>query len=248
MIPEMLDRVQVRAQRGPLHNCDAVLLQKVCGDSGSMWTSIVLLESEVGVLLEVRHNDWSQHLVNISLRSNAISTTRANVLENNRPNEVVEPYSSPDHDAGASPRVSLLDVVVGIPLVAPSPHPDSAIRMMETVSTFISEEDVSPLPPVPVAVLLGPKQSLLSVSGSTDRLPCRAAAVKAVFCQSTTHSLTRNWCSIPANGDRGRFRCRCEWLTQVAAVNCPILSCIRYTGPATSWVVMSIAISMKSGP
>nr|KAG5714191.1 hypothetical protein BaRGS_018408 [Batillaria attramentaria] len=162
MVPEVFDRVQIRAQRRPLQSSDALLLQEVCGDSGSVWTSIVLLESEVAVLLG--HNNGPQHLVNVSLCTNAISATKANVLENNRLNKLVEADSSPDHDARASPSVDLLDVVVGIPVVAPPPHPDSAISMMNTASALIREEDAPPLPPVPVSVLQGPLQSLLLVS------------------------------------------------------------------------------------
>nr|KAG5695962.1 hypothetical protein BaRGS_017543 [Batillaria attramentaria] len=87
-------------------------------------------------------------------------TRQASVLENNRLSKLVEADSSPDHDARASPSVDLLDVVVGIPLVAPPPHPDSAISMMNTVSALIREKDAPPLPPVPVPMLLGPLQSL----------------------------------------------------------------------------------------
>lgn len=110
MVPEVLDWVEFRAYRGPLQDSDALRLQEVCGDSGRVWTSIFQLESEVSVLLEVWHNNGPQHLGNVWLRSHSSSAARANIVESNWSQKLVEADSSPDHDAGASPSGEFADL------------------------------------------------------------------------------------------------------------------------------------------
>ena len=75
-----------------------------------------------------------------------------------------EANSAPDHDARTSPCVVLQDVVGSIHLVEPSPHSDTSVGLAGAVSTFVRKEDVLPLSPVPVQVLLCQLQSLLLMS------------------------------------------------------------------------------------
>ena len=163
-------------------------------------TSVFLLESEVATLLEVRHNNWPQHSVNVALRSDAISAPRSNVLKDNRPYKLVKGNASPDHDAGASPDTDVQDVVCSVPLVASPPRPDSAISAMDTEAALIGEEDFPPMPPVQVPVQLSPLQSLLSMSGCQNRPPGRTAAVQAAFGEPAPHSFPGDGCTVPANG------------------------------------------------
>lgn len=91
-----------------------------------------------------------------------IFTPWVNVLKDDCPQTSVEANIVPNHDDRTSPCVVLQDAVGSIPVVVPSPHFDASVDLDASVSTFFREEDVLPLPPVPV--LLCPLQSLLSMS------------------------------------------------------------------------------------
>ena len=66
----MLNWVQVGTHRGPGHHPDVVLLSEGKADPGS----VVLLQGEVGVLLEVGHDFRRQNLVDVPVYIHAVST------------------------------------------------------------------------------------------------------------------------------------------------------------------------------
>ena len=179
-VPQVFNGIHIRAQRGPGHHPDVVLLQEGCGGPRGVGASVVLLKGKVAVELEVRYDCGPQDLVDITLCIYAVSAPRADALEDHGAHKMVEAYPTPDHDAGASPGVVLQDVVGGVPLVASSPHPDAAVRVADAVAAFVRKKDVPPLPLVPVEVLMSPLQSLLPVLCSKQCAASRAPAVQVV--------------------------------------------------------------------
>ena len=153
----MLDRIKIRALGGPLHTPNAMLLQKLCGDPGSMRTCIVLLKSEVAVLVEVRHDHGSQHLVDISLRSNTI------------------PRPGPMFRKTTGPTSWLRLIPPQIMMLGP-PQASTSCTVTDAEAVFVCKDDVPPLPPVPVPAVLDPLQSLPPVSCSQGWSPCWTAA------------------------------------------------------------------------
>ena len=89
VVPEVLDGVQVWTHRWPLHQPDALLLQVASGEPGGVRAGVVLLQGQVGVASDVRHDSRPEHLVAVSRRRYAIPTSCPDVSEDHGPHQLV---------------------------------------------------------------------------------------------------------------------------------------------------------------
>ena len=89
VILEVLDGVQVGTHRWQPHQHDALLLQVASGEPGGVRAGVVLLQSQVGVASDMRHDSSLQHLLDVSRRRYAIPTSCPDVSEDHRPHQQV---------------------------------------------------------------------------------------------------------------------------------------------------------------
>lgn len=121
---------------------------------------------------------------------------------------MVQPNCTSDLDTETTLGGNLLAVLVIIPHVPP-PCPDSDICMVDAKVALIREDNVSPLPPGPVLVMLQAKKLLLSVPGCLDHSHSWEK-VTQVSLPQTTYSLARNGPVMAPNGHPGCFSGRTE--------------------------------------
>ena len=76
-----------------------MLLEKIPGGSGGVGAGIVLLEHVMLVTAKIGHNVKSKDLIDIPQSRDAITSTWANILKDNRSSFRIDPYGSPNHDA-----------------------------------------------------------------------------------------------------------------------------------------------------
>ena len=119
-----------------------------------MRPGVVLLQSVIPVLVEKGNHSWPQHLVNIALCCDAIASSWADVLKDDGSQDFIKADAAPYHHTRASPAIPLQDVVGSISVVVSPPDPDAAVSVADTKPTLISEQNVLPLSPGPVQVLL----------------------------------------------------------------------------------------------
>ena len=143
--PQVFYRVQVGTEGRPRHRVDVVGLQELLGGSGGVSCRVVLREQEVLVVGPERHDVGSQDLVDATLRVDQVSTALTKVCEEDWPNALMQPNSTPYHDVWASPRVSLQHTSISKPFSYSTPDPDATTRHVNTKSAFVREEDPSPL-------------------------------------------------------------------------------------------------------
>ena len=162
-IPKMFNQDQIWTQQEPHPQLNVVLHKNILGDPCCVRQRTVLLENGVSAFFEERHNLREHHLIDETLCSDATSLTRTNVLEEDRPEHLLQANSTPRKHAWATPGIVFLKAGIHIAFASSSPHPDSAIYCAHTVATFVSEQDMPPLPPGPVHVALCPLQASLSM-------------------------------------------------------------------------------------
>ena len=76
-----------------------MLLEKVPGGTGSVGKDIALLEHVMLVTARIGHNVKSKDLVDIPQSRDAITSTCANILKDNRSSFMTDPDGSPNNDA-----------------------------------------------------------------------------------------------------------------------------------------------------
>ena len=70
LIPRMLDGIEVRGTRWPIHSLNSSLLHSVSHNDCSVWTGIVIHKCEIGPISSKEwHGIWIYDLINISLTS-----------------------------------------------------------------------------------------------------------------------------------------------------------------------------------
>ena len=107
---------------------------------------------------EVEGLDW------YTQSRDAITSTWANILKENRSSFMIDPDGSPNSDALPTLWVSLYNTCICITFTSSSPDPYSAICHRNRELTFIWEEDSSPLLIVLMLTSCGQLQSYLSVT------------------------------------------------------------------------------------
>ena len=137
---------------------------------------------------------------------------------------LIEANSAPDHNAGSTPCVDLQHVVVSESLIS-SPYLDSSVASTDAETAFVSEDDVSPLSPGPVQVLLGPRQAVLPVSWCEDRTSQRTSTLQPSFSKSVAHCLSSNGSAMIANGVSGSFNSRQEAVSKMIQQKGSVLAC-----------------------
>ena len=138
---------------------------------------------------------------------------------------LVEANSAPDHNAGSTPCVDLQHVVDSESLVSSPPYSDSSVASTYAETAFVSEDDVSPLSPGPVQVLLGPRQAVLPVSQCEDRTPQRTSTLQPSFSKSVAHCLSSDGSAMIANGVSGSFNSRQEAVSKMIQQKGLVLAC-----------------------
>ena len=123
-VPEVLYWIQIRTECRPWHDSD--VLEKVPGCSGSVGAGIVLL-----------NNVKSKDLIDIPESRDAITSTRANILNDNRLSFTIDPDGSSNHDDLPTPRVSLHHTCICATFTYSSLDPHSANRRRNTEPSFI---------------------------------------------------------------------------------------------------------------
>ena len=98
-IPQVLYWIPIRTEGRPWHDSDVVLLEKVPGGSISVGVGIVLLEHVMLAMAKIGHIVTSKDLIDIPRSRDAITSTWANILKDNRSSFMTDPDGSPNHDA-----------------------------------------------------------------------------------------------------------------------------------------------------
>ena len=123
----------------------------------------------------------------------AITSTWANILKENRSSFMIDPDGSPNSDALPTLWVSLYNTCICVTFTSSSPDPYSAIRRRNAELTFIWEKDSSPLLIAPMLTSYGPLQSFLSVTISKNRTSSRMSTIDIVGGQSATDGVGTGW-------------------------------------------------------
>ena len=109
--------------------------------------------------------------------------------------------------------------------------------------TFIGEQDVSPLLPGPDEALLDPLPSLLPVSCCPHWSPRRTPAEEVSFRQPASSTRSTDCYTPTPHGVSGPFCSREKRLTQVLAVDLPVLSRRRRTTSSASDAILVLPLA-----
>lgn len=167
LVPQMLDGVHVRREGRPGQHLHLVLVEEGCGESGRVWSSVVLLE--LGVWGVQQWEDvGSENLVHIArgVQSTLDVHQCAPAGQADRP---------PHHDSPTSVRGRLIHTVWDISLVHSSIHPSASVVALQQELGFVGEPDVSPVAPDgPATVFNAPLQPVLAMTSGENRASVRS--------------------------------------------------------------------------
>lgn len=183
LAPQILYRVHVRAQSGPNHRLNIVLLEDSRCSPGGVGCGVVLLENNTPSNSQKWENNRLKDILDVALCCDATSPSRPQVLEEDRSQKPSPAKSAPDHDRGASPGVTLQDVVVMESMPSLTPHSHPSILVVNRKPAFISEQDVSPLPLAPVQVGCSPVPPRQAVAAGQDGTSVGTSVEEAIVAQ-----------------------------------------------------------------
>ena len=167
-VPQMLDGIHIRREGRSGQHLHLVLVEEGCGESGRVWSSVVLLE--LGVWGVQQWKDvGSENLVHIArgVQSTLDVHQWAPAGQADRP---------PHHDSPTSVRGRLIHTVWHISLVDSAVHPSASVVALQQEVGFVGEPDVSPVAPDgPATVLNAPLQPVLSMTSGENRASVRSA-------------------------------------------------------------------------
>ena len=84
LVPQVFNGVKVRTEGRPWKSLYPILTEEVSRRSGSMGTSVVLLEDVVSMTTKMGYDEGSQGLIDVAGSCNTVSSTMADILEHHR--------------------------------------------------------------------------------------------------------------------------------------------------------------------
>ena len=133
--PQVLCWLQIQTEDRPWHHSYIVLMEKVPGCSDSVGAGIVLLEHVMPVTAKIGHNVKLKDLMDIPQSRDAITSTWANILKDNR-SRLIPMFPKPW--CSVHPMCfSLHHTCICVTSTSSSPDPYSAIRRRNTELTII---------------------------------------------------------------------------------------------------------------